>query len=260
MIRACIFDLGGTLFDKYSLSPLISLHKAFHKYNINITKSIIAEDMGLKKQEHIETILEKPIVKPMWYRETSDIPKYILTDYILGEFNKIQTKSLETCDLIPGAGFIVNYLQKRGIKVGATTGFNYEHTMIVNNMFEENNIFLDSIVSSDCVDNPRPHSDMIQKNMKNLNITDPKQVIKVDDTFVGIQEGLNSGCHTIGVPRWSINMNMYNEDEGEEDFNIIMEKFKYSKQQLQNAHHLIKTLDEIPNIIRNINYENIFDD
>jgi phosphonoacetaldehyde hydrolase len=253
MIRACIFDLGGTLIDKYSLSPLYSLHKAFHKYNIPITKSLIADDMGLKKQEHIETILEKPNVKPMWYRGTSDIPKCVITDCILREFNRVQTKSLETCDLIENSVFIVNRLQKMGIKVGITTGFNYEHTMIVNNIFEEHNIFLDSIVSSDCVDNSRPHPDMIYKNMRNLDITNPKEIIKIDDTNVGIQEGLNARCFTIGVPRWSINMNMYGENEGEEDFNTIMEKLKHSKKQLQNCHYLIDDLKSIPTIVLNIN-------
>ena len=253
MIRACIFDLGGTLIDKYSLSPLYSLHKAFHKYNIPITKSLIADDMGLKKKEHIETILEKPNVKPMWYHETSDIPKSVMTDCILREFNHIQTKSLETCDLIDNSVFTINRLQKMGIKVGATTGFNYEHTMIVNNILEEHNIFLDSIVSSDCVDNSRPYPDMIKKNMENLNIIEPKQVIKIDDTNIGIQEGLNTGCYTIGVPRWSINMKMYNEDGGEEDFNTIMGKLKHSKKQLQNSHYLIDDLKSIPTIIISIN-------
>ena len=253
MIRACIFDLGGTLIDKYSLSPLNSLHKAFHKFNIPITKSLIADDMGLKKKEHIEIILEKPNVKPMWYRETSDIPKSIMRDCILREFNRVQTKSLETCDLIENSVFTINRLQKMGIKIGITTGFNYEHTMIVNNIFEEHNIFLDSIVSSDCVDNSRPYPDMIHENMKNLNITNPKHVIKIDDTFIGIQEGLNAGCFTIGVPRWSINMDMYDENEGEEDFNTIMDKLKTSKKKLQNCHYLIDDLKSITTIILSIN-------
>ena len=29
MIRACIFDIGGTIVDKYSLTPLLSLKSAF---------------------------------------------------------------------------------------------------------------------------------------------------------------------------------------------------------------------------------------
>ena len=61
-IKACIFDLGGTLIDRFSLTPIISLQNAFHKYNIDISKKLISEDMGLSKIKHIETIFDKPNV------------------------------------------------------------------------------------------------------------------------------------------------------------------------------------------------------
>jgi len=38
MIRACIFDLGGTIVDRYSLTPFLSLKKVFRNYNISVTK------------------------------------------------------------------------------------------------------------------------------------------------------------------------------------------------------------------------------
>ena len=37
MIRACIFDLGGTIVDRYSLTPFLSLKKIFRDYNISVT-------------------------------------------------------------------------------------------------------------------------------------------------------------------------------------------------------------------------------
>ena len=36
MIRACIFDLGGTIVDKYSLTPFLSLQKIFSEDNKQI--------------------------------------------------------------------------------------------------------------------------------------------------------------------------------------------------------------------------------
>ena len=34
MIRACIFDLGGTIVDRYSITPLLSFKKLFSKKNL----------------------------------------------------------------------------------------------------------------------------------------------------------------------------------------------------------------------------------
>ena len=35
-IKACIFDLGGTIVDRYSITPLKSLIETFKTQNINI--------------------------------------------------------------------------------------------------------------------------------------------------------------------------------------------------------------------------------
>ena len=54
MIRCCIFDLGGTIVDKYSLSPLLSLSNAFGLRRIIIPDIILSKDMGKKKLDHIK--------------------------------------------------------------------------------------------------------------------------------------------------------------------------------------------------------------
>ena len=49
-IKACIFDLGGTIVDKYSLSTFISLKNAFNTHFINIPNHLIYKDMGKDKK------------------------------------------------------------------------------------------------------------------------------------------------------------------------------------------------------------------
>ena len=44
MIRACIFDLGGTLVDRYSLTPLLSLKKIFEYRKIHVPNYLIYND------------------------------------------------------------------------------------------------------------------------------------------------------------------------------------------------------------------------
>ena len=62
MIRACIFDLGGTIVDKYSRTPFLSLKYTFRNIKINVPNDLIYKDMGLSKQEHIMNILNDPII------------------------------------------------------------------------------------------------------------------------------------------------------------------------------------------------------
>ena len=63
MIKACIFDLGGTLVDRYSLVPLLALKKTFEKYNIDVEEKLLIKDMGKHKLNHIQDILNYDEIK-----------------------------------------------------------------------------------------------------------------------------------------------------------------------------------------------------
>ena len=45
----------------------------------------------------------------------------------------------------------------------------------------------------------RPGTEMIMNNLYKLDIVDPKSVLKIDDTNIGIKEGHNAGCWTVGI-------------------------------------------------------------
>ena len=66
MIRACIFDIGGTIVDKYSLTPLLSLKSAFELKKINVFQDLLQKDMGLKKMDHIGEILKDKRIIHKW--------------------------------------------------------------------------------------------------------------------------------------------------------------------------------------------------
>ena len=66
MIKGCIFDLGGTIVDKYSLTPLLSFKQIFINRGITVYHKMITKDMGKNKLNHIESILKEPYVKNQW--------------------------------------------------------------------------------------------------------------------------------------------------------------------------------------------------
>ena len=132
---------------------------------------------------------------------------------------------------------------------------------IIKNKLEFNNIFIDNYVSSTCINKPsRPYPHMINKNLEILNIANPQTVIKVDDTLVGIQEGINANCITVAVARWSVNMGIHNIQDAFElsDFDVYRNLIK-SREILNEsgADYVINTLDELPPLINKLNLKKI---
>lgn len=257
MIRACIFDLGGTIVDRYSLSPFLSLKKAFEKYNILVPNALIFKDMGKHKLDHINDILSNDYIKLSWNNNYGSEPNEETGNQIFGLFNEIQIESSKNIDIIPETKNIIKYLRSNQIRVGCTTGFNYENMMQVQHRLNKNGIYLDSYVSSTCLGKPaRPNPSMIYKNMNNLNIIKSNEVVKVDDTVVGIEEGKNAGCWTVGVAKWSTYMKVKSIDELifiKED--EIRDRLIHSTDVLKQsgADYVIDDLNELPGVINQIN-------
>ena len=271
MIRACIFDLGGTIVDRYSITPLIAFRKAFKNRGVELCPSLIRQDMGLNKMDHIDKIFEDNNVQKQWFARNLESIDNKIKKELFKDFSKIQKiETIERMKIIPQTKKCIQYLQDNDILTGVTTGFDYEQTMRVKSLLEVYNIYLDSYVSSTCLDLPaRPKPYMIHKNMDNLNLNDSRRIIKIDDTVSGIQEGLNAGCLTVGVARWSVNMAIDTYEDMMRLDNVIMdgsnnyslnyhnqkEKLKKSREILEKsgAHYVIDTLEELPGIIEHIN-------
>ena len=257
MIRACIFDLGGTIVDKYSLSPFLSLKSAFKRHNILIPNALIFKDMGKHKLDHINDILLNDYVSLCWEKNYGKKPCDKSSNKVFSTFNDIQLEASKNIDIIPETNSAIKYLRSNRIRTACTTGFNFENMMQVQHRLNKNGIYLDSYVSSTCLGKPsRPDPSMIYKNMMNLNIVNSRQVLKIDDTVVGIEEGKNAGCWTLGVAKWSTNMKVKSIEEAisitdEEISDRLLESYDILTN--SGADFVIDDLNELPNIINMIN-------
>lgn len=270
VIRGCIFDLGGTLVDRYSLIPLLSLQKAFSNKGINVQPALIRKGMGLNKVDHINQLFKDPLVQRQWYVNYGKLVKCEEKDDIFKDFSTIQTiDTIKHMNIIPQTFHLIKRLKDMDIKVGVTTCYNKEQMERIKTILEDNKIYIDNYVSSTCLNKPaRPYPYMIYENMVQLGIDDPKEIIKIDDTSIGIQEGLNAGCITIGVSRWSINMdiNSYEEmnnleaglmrsNNYSDNYYELFKKIRHAENILKksNPHYVIRNIGEIKNIIQNMN-------
>jgi len=258
MIKACIFDLGGTIVDRYSLTSLLSLRKLFINRGINLNNDLLLKGVGMNNQKHILNILNDKTILKKWFNRYKDYPDEYDVKVLLDEFNREQCGYSETIiDILPETRECIDYLGFNYIKTGCTTRFDKENMKAIQNKLERNDIYLDSYVSSE---GNKPCPFMIQENMKRLGISNPKEVLKIDDSTLGIEEGKNAGCITVAVARWSIHMNIMNISDAyefDERYPEIQDKLKHSRNVLRDAgaDYVIDTLDELPRVIESINYK-----
>ncbi len=100
-----------------------------------------------------------------------------------------------------GASEIFEFLQINGISVYLDTGFNRRITdLVISRMGWSRSGLINGSISSDEVENGRPHPDMIYKAMQLSGTKDPAYVAKIGDTASDLLEGNSAGCGwVIGV-------------------------------------------------------------
>jgi phosphonoacetaldehyde hydrolase len=273
IIKACIFDLGGTIVDRYSLTPKIAFKKTFLNHKIILPNNLL---MGMDKidhMEHMEHIVTDELIKNQWLKNKKKEIGDEEIEILYNDFKEIQKGyTIENMKIIPQTYRCVTELRKRRVKIGVTTGSDKDQMDLVRDILERENIYLDNYVSSTCL-GPNslgiPNPSMIIENMYKLDIDDPKRVIKIDDTKVGIEEGLNAGCWAVGVSRWSSNMNVFTMEEAYKIDNVIhsgtnnysdnyyqLAKKKITSKSILNhseAHYVIETLSDLTKIVDEIN-------
>lgn len=258
-LKACVLDWSGTLADKYVIAPAIVFKKVFEKHNVAITMEEARLPMGSRKDLHIKEITEMESVKKKWYNIHEKEITQTDIDIMYNDFIPMQKNCIkEYATLLPNTITTVNKLKSYyRLKIGVSTGFTQEIADILENEAYIQGLKLDSNVGGNIVYNgnrPSPH--MLYKNMDNMNITAIHSVLKVDDTTSGIGEGLNAGCWTVGVSRYSnyMNINSLEEENTLSDKEIIKRNL-YSREKLINAgaHYVIDDLSGLPKVIEDIN-------
>ena len=234
------------------MAPALAFQKLFKKNNVLITLEEARIPMGLRKDIHIKSILQIPRVKKNWYSYYGRDPNASELNSMYKHYIPLQKEILKDySDIIPGVNTTIDILRNKfNFKIGLTTGFNRELSSILVNKTEQQGLILDSVVASDDVLNGiRPKPFMIYKNLENLNISSPQSVIKVDDTISGIQEGLQAGCITVGVSKYSNYMNITDLSLiSEYDLELRNENVK-KKMRKAGAHFVIDSVNDLPKII-----------
>jgi phosphonoacetaldehyde hydrolase len=199
-LEAVIFDWAGTMVDYGSLAPVRAVTALFARHGIRLTDDEVRRDMGIFKKDHIRRILQQPRIAGEWRDKTNSVPGEDDVEKLFTEFNPLQMEILEEySQLIPGSAEISEELQRRGLRVGSTTGYTRPMLDVLVARAASAGYQPDSALCPDDVEGGRPLPWMCLKIALLFRLSGVAAAVKVGDTVSDIQEGLNAGMWTVGV-------------------------------------------------------------
>ena len=184
-IRLAVFDMAGTTVDDViDGMPLVlrSYDDAFRRHGVVVPMETLNDMRGRDKKEVINMLGGEK--SPAIYKD----------------FVEMLTRNVSRVKEIQGTSETFKWLKDHSVAVGVESGFpaTVTHDIVKHLKWEEQGL-IDYWTCSEIVDEERPSPAMIRRTMRHCHIRDPSQVLKVDDTGIGIEEGHNAKSHTVAV-------------------------------------------------------------
>lgn len=100
-----------------------------------------------------------------------------------------------------GAEILFDYLRERDVKIALNTGYSREiATSLLEKLNWKEGEMFDYLVTASDVQRMRPFPDMIHLAMEKLGVSDSREVIKVGDSAIDIEEGKSANVgKTVGL-------------------------------------------------------------
>ena len=256
-IRLVVLDWAGLTLDYGCYAPAVVFIEVFKRKGIDISMEQARAPMGLFKRDHIKAIFEwYPDVARRW-KEISgkDWRDEDVGDMYENSFKKLQVDVIrDYSKLIPGTLKTVKWLRDRGIKIGSTTGYFKQAVQANLEEAKRQGYEPDATFCPDDVPGGRPLPWMVMRNMLETNVFPPAAVVKVDDTVVGVEEGLNAGAWGVGVSKTGTLVGLNEQEIESTDQAAVKRKIDSANDKLRRsgAHYVIEEIGQLPQVILDI--------
>jgi phosphonoacetaldehyde hydrolase len=254
-VKAVIFDWAGTVVDYGSLAPMGAFIETFAEFGVTISIEEARGPMGMAKRPHIAAIMAAPRVAQAWTKRHGHAPTEADIDAVYAAFvPKNVAVAARYATLIPGAAEVVAELRSQEVRIGSTTGYTREIMAEILPVAAAQGFKPDSLVCTGDTPDGRPTPFMLYKTLLDLEVWPAWRVIKVDDTEVGIAEGLNGGAWTVGVSVSGNCFGMSHEDAAALAPADFHERRKAATKRLEvaGAHYVIDSVADLMPVVLKI--------
>lgn len=184
-LKLIIFDMAGTTVDDIVDGlPLIlkCYDDAFRKNGIIIPFNVLNDQRGRDK---------RTVINELGGSKASEIYDNFVSSLL---------ENVKYVKEIEGTSETFSQLRNAGVCIAVGSGFPYDVSKAIIDKFGwlEKRL-IDYWTCSEVVGKSRPDPAMIYAIMQHFDVEDSLSVIKVDDTFIGIEEGVNAGVVSLGV-------------------------------------------------------------
>lgn len=199
-VKAVIFDWAGTMVDFGCMAPVTALVEVFAAEKVMLTAEEARADMGMAKRDHLAAILANPAVASRWQDQFGEPPSAADLDRI---YAKLQPAMVEAAanaaELIPGAAECYAQLVRLGVKIGSGSGYTPAMMAEIRRRAAQQGYDPEVVICAGDTPSGRPAPLMTWAALIQLDAWPAASCIKVDDAPVGIAEGRNAGCWTVGI-------------------------------------------------------------
>lgn len=192
-VKMVVFDMAGTTVNENNI-VYKTLRKAINEAGFDFSlDQVLEQGAGKEKKQAIRSVLAT----------YADVENIALTDQIYDNFINQLTNAYTVEEILPqpNSTELFAALKERKIYTVLNTGYDRSTaSSIIQKLGWKEGVEFDALVTASDVSKNRPDPDMIQFAMERFDITDSRDVIKVGDSTIDIEEGRNAGCGlSIGI-------------------------------------------------------------
>lgn len=254
-LQAVILDWAGTVVDYGSRAPVAAIIAVFRQRGVELTSEQARGPMGRQKREHILAVASLPAVRGQWAASNGGPWTEREIDELYAAFLPKELAIVaELSDVIPGAVEAAAWCRWRGIRLGSCTGYSRAIMDVVVPRAAEQGYSVDSLVCPEEAGGGRPRPWMIFGNAMALDVYPLSACVKVGDTAVDIEEGLNAGTWTIAVARSGNELGLSEAEAATMDARELARRLELIRERLlgAGAHEVIDTVAELPSALEAI--------
>lgn len=194
-IRLFVFDMAGTTVNEQNV-VYKTLRAAVNHLGYDFSlATVLLIGAGKEKFQAIGDLLAQVCKEEAEHLKKSKLAYQYFLDHLKEAYERMEVTPY------PGTTEVFDHLRQREVGIALNTGYNRTTTsLLLDKMGWREGREFHLLVTADDVPRSRPAPDMIRLAMERMGIADARQVAKVGDSIIDIEEGKAAGCGlTLGV-------------------------------------------------------------